>query len=307
MKRLFLLAVTITAPFLAQPVMAQELEIQPVVDNVYALVGTINQRSPENFGNNATFGVIVTPEGVVLVDPGGSWKGAAQIDATLDQITDQPVKYVIDTGGQDHRWLGNGYWQAQGVEVISSASAEADRYERLDQEFAMLERFAGKAALEGTEPTKADITFDDSYTLKFGGETIEIIHPETGGHTPGDSFVWLADKSVMFTGDIVFSERMLGFGDDRFLNWIAGFETMAAYAPEYLVPGHGHATTLAIATHDTYDYLVNLRDKMRAYIANGGDIIGAASVDQSEFSNLPHYASFIGKNAQRAFQALEWE
>ncbi len=305
MKHLILCAATL--PFFAQTALAGELEIQPVVDNVYALVGTINQRSAENFGDNATFGVIVTPEGVVLVDPGGSWKGAELIDQTLDQITDQPVKYVIDTGGQDHRWLGNGYWQAQGAVVISSASAEADRYARLDQEFAMLTLFAGEAALEGTEPTRADITFDASYTLDFGGAHLEIIHPETGGHTPGDSFVWMANKSVMFTGDIVFYERMLGFGEDRFLNWIAGFETMAAYTPEYVVPGHGHVTDLAGATRDTYDYLVNLRDRMRAYIADGGDIIGAVDVDQSEFANLPHFEGFAGKNAQKAFQVLEWE
>jgi len=292
---------------LGLPAMAQELEIQPVVDNVYALVGTIQQRSPENFGNNATFGVIVTPEGVVLVDAGASWKGAEMIDATIDQITDLPVKYVINSGGQDHRWLGNGYWQAHGAVVISSATSEVERFGRLDEELAMMDHFAGAAALEGTIATKADITFDASYTLVFGGETLEIIHPETGGHTSGDSFVWLADKSVMLTGDIVFYERMLGFGEDRFLGWITGFEAMAAYAPTYVVPGHGHVTDLAGATHDTYDYLVNLRDNMRAYIADGGDIIGSVNIDQSAFAYLVHFADFDKKNAQKAFQILEWE
>ncbi len=305
MKSLF--AVALAVLVFADPALATELEIQPVVKDVYALVGTINQRSPENFGDNATFGVIVTPEGVVLVDPGGSWKGAALIDSTIDRITDKPVKFVIDTGGQDHRWLGNGYWQAQGATVISSAAAEADRYARLDQELALLERFVGKSALAGTKPTKADVTFDGSYTLRFGGETFRIIHPENGAHTPGDSFVWMADKSVMFTGDIVFHERILGFGEDRFLAWIKGFETMAAYSPEHVVPGHGHATDLAGATHDTYDYLVNLRDKMRAYIAGGGDEFGSFKVDQSAFRNLVHFKDFAGKNAQKAFQVLEWE
>jgi glyoxylase-like metal-dependent hydrolase (beta-lactamase superfamily II) len=214
---------------------------------------------------------------------------------------------VINTGGQDHRWLGNGYWQAHGAVVISSASSEAERFERLDFELAMMENFAGKAALEGTVPTKADITFDDRYTLDFGAETLEIIHPETGGHTSGDSFVWLADKSVMFAGDIVFTERMLGFGEGRFPGWITGFEVMASYAPAHVIPGHGRATTLEVATHDTYDYLVNLRDKMRAYIADGGDIYGSVNVDQSAFEYLVHYEGFAGKNAQKAFQVLEWE
>jgi len=292
---------------MAQPAFAGTLEIQPVADNVYALVGPITQRSPENFGNNATFGIIVTPEGVVLVDAGGSWNGAKDIEETIDQITDQPVKYVINTGGQDHRWLGNGYWQNQGAVVITSVAAEADRFDRLTAQFAMLTNFLGDA-LEGTEPVRADITFEDSYSLNFGGETIEIIHPDGGGHTPGDSFVWLADTSTMFSGDIVFSERILGVGEmSNVKDWIEGFEVMSAYAPVHLVPGHGHATTLATATHDTYDYLVNLRTKMGEYIEGGGDIFNSTSIDQSAFSYLANFKAFAGKNAQRTFEQMEWE
>ncbi len=56
------------------------LEVEKVTDNVYALVGETGQRSATNFGNNATFGVIVTSEGVVLIDSGATWKGAQQIE-----------------------------------------------------------------------------------------------------------------------------------------------------------------------------------------------------------------------------------
>ncbi|QKQ26547.1 hypothetical protein HUE57_09835 [Candidatus Reidiella endopervernicosa] len=51
------------------------LEIQKVSDNVYAIVGELSQRNPENLANNATFGVVVTDEGVLLVDPGVPIKG----------------------------------------------------------------------------------------------------------------------------------------------------------------------------------------------------------------------------------------
>lgn len=52
---------------------ADMLEVQNVTDGVYALVGPKEQRSAENLANNATFGVVVTDEGVVLMDPGGSY------------------------------------------------------------------------------------------------------------------------------------------------------------------------------------------------------------------------------------------
>jgi hypothetical protein len=40
-------------------------------------------------------------------------------------VTTQPIRWVINTGGQDHRWLGNGYFRAQGAELIAHASAVA--------------------------------------------------------------------------------------------------------------------------------------------------------------------------------------
>ncbi len=47
-----------------------EQRIQRVTDSVYALVGEMVQRSPQNLANNATFGVVVTEDGVLLIDPG---------------------------------------------------------------------------------------------------------------------------------------------------------------------------------------------------------------------------------------------
>jgi glyoxylase-like metal-dependent hydrolase (beta-lactamase superfamily II) len=91
-----------------------------VAENVYALVGPLTQRDKQNLGNNATFGVVITIDGVVLIDPGGSSKGAAEIDAALAKLTDKPVKFVVNTGGQDHRWFGNHYFKLKGAKIIAA-------------------------------------------------------------------------------------------------------------------------------------------------------------------------------------------
>ncbi len=229
------------------------LEIQPVTDGVWALVGENQQRSRENLANNSTFGVVVTSEGVVLVDPGGSRKGAEAIHAAIRTITDKPVKYVINTGGQDHRWLGNGYWQERGATVIAARKAVADQHARVDLQLTMLRNFLGDA-LDGTEPRYADVVFDETFDFDFGGEHFRIIHAGPA-HTPGDSFVWLAGKKTVFAGDIVFTERLLGILDaSSVAGWPKSFEAIAALAPDHVVPGHGHATTLSKARADTYDY-----------------------------------------------------
>ena len=301
-----LAASLIGALFLSRPASASTLEIQKVTEGIYALVGEKKQRSPENLANNATFGVIVTDEGVVLVDPGGSWKGAAAIARAISTITSQPVKIVINSGGQDHRWLGNGYWKAHGAKIIASADAVADHKDRGSEQLSALDAFLGDKS-DGTEPVYADTVFDKKYSFTLGGLTFDIRHAGAG-HTPGDSFVWVAQKKTVFTGDIVYVERILGVGPQSHSGkWIETFKAMAALRPDHVVPGHGHATTLARATADTLDYLVNLRKQMAAYIEGGGDMISSVKVDQSAFSYLEQFKALAGRNAQQVFSEMEWE
>lgn len=281
------------------------LEVQRVTEGVYALVGEKEQRSPQNLANNATFGVVVTEDGVVLVDPGGSWRGAEEIDRVIQGLTDQPVKVVINTGGQDHRWLGNGYWRAKGATVIASAAAVADQGERASQQMTALGEMLGDA-LAGTEPAQADIVFDDLHAFTLGGQTFEVKHAGPA-HTPGDSYVWLPGQRVVFTGDIVYVERLLGVGPQSSSRlWLAAFDAVAALDPLHVVPGHGHANTLERARAETYDYLVNLRDRMREHIDAGGDMIGAVKVDQSAFAHLEQFDALAKRNAQQVFTEMEW-
>jgi len=303
---LFITVVSLALSILASGVHAVQLEIQPVTDGVYALVGEKGQRSSENLANNATFGVVVTGEGVLLVDPGGSWKGAEAVHNAIKSLTDKPVKYVVDTGGQDHRWLGNGYWKAQGATIIASKSAVADHKDRGSLQLTALSSFLGEQ-LEGTEPVYADLTFDDDYKFEISGLEIVIRHPGQA-HTPGDSFVWIQAKDTVFTGDIVYVERILGVGSQsNAKSWIAAFEAIEALNPKHVVPGHGHATTLKKAKADTYDYLVNLRERIAKHIEEGGDMISSVKVDQSAFSNLEQFGSLAKRNAQEVFSEMEWE
>lgn len=303
MIRSLVLATSFAVPVMAS---AQVLMVQPVTDDVWAIVGPKEQRSAENLANNATFGLVVTDAGAVLMDPGGSWKGAMMLHDTIRDLTDQPVRYVINTGGQDHRWLGNGYWQAQGATVIASEAAVEDHHARADQQMVGLDRFLGDA-LAGTTPSYADLTFADSYSFDLGGLNFQITHPGPA-HTPGDSFVFVPQKDTVFTGDIVYVERILGVGEQSSItDWPAAFQAMAATGATHVVPGHGHATTLDQARADTYDYLMNLRAKIGALIEEGGDLSQASDIDQSAFAGLEQFDSLSRKNAEVAFVQMEFE
>jgi glyoxylase-like metal-dependent hydrolase (beta-lactamase superfamily II) len=125
--RAALVLMLIAAPWTTQAV---EVHFQAVADGVYAHVGDTGPRSVDNEGLNANIGLVVTPAGAVLIDSGATAQSARQIHEAVKAVTPQPVKWVFNTGEQDHRWLGNGYFAAQGAEVIAHANARPDMLNR---------------------------------------------------------------------------------------------------------------------------------------------------------------------------------
>ncbi|MCB1773141.1 MAG: MBL fold metallo-hydrolase [Gammaproteobacteria bacterium] len=283
------------------------LHVQKVADDIYAVVGPFGNRSPENLGNNATFGFVVTDDGVVLVDSGGSYKGAQAIEALIQQVTHKPVKLVINSGGQDHRWLGNGYFKERGARIIASSAAVEDQRARHQEQLLTLGNLVGVEGMTGTDPVYADETFDESMRIDVGSKTFDLrkVGP---AHTPGDILVSLPEQRVVFSGDVVYVGRMLGImPHSNAKHWIDAFATMAALEPLSIIPGHGPPTDLEQARADSLAYLAFIRETVGTFMENGGDITQIGTLDQSRFAHLVDYATLKGRNAQQVYQEMEWE
>ena len=197
----------ITATLLGAASLAAQavpIDFRPLADGVYAHVGDTGARTAENEGLNANIGLVVTAAGAVLIDSGATFQSARQIAEAARKVTPQPIRWVINTGGQDHRWLGNGYFKAQGAELIAHARAEADMKNRGNDHLQALKAVLGAKA-EGTVPTLPTRWLQgNDERLEFGGVVFEFRH-RGGAHTPGDTMVWLPQKNVLFTGDVPMS------------------------------------------------------------------------------------------------------
>ncbi|MGD9786968.1 MAG: MBL fold metallo-hydrolase [Sulfuricellaceae bacterium] len=293
--------------FLAASAHALTLKPQEVAPGVYAFIGDMGARTLKNEGMNANSGFIVTDAGVVVVDSGPTWSVAQQIHRAIRKVTKQPVKIVINTGGQDHRWLGNGYFKSLGAEIIAARPILADMQARGDMQLESL-RQALRKKTAGTRPVYPDRYFDRRETLALGGKEIQLLYFH-GGHTPGDSVVWLPKEGVLFSGDLVYVDRILGvfpFSSSR--NWLASFGDMEQLGPKIIVPGHGHVCDLAKAQRETRDYLLLLRNHMKQAVAQGQDIQSAIdSLDQSAFKDLLNYDTLKGFNASNTYLEVEEE
>lgn len=287
------------------PAQALMLAPQQVAPGVYAFVGDTGMRTYENEAMNATSGFVVTTAGVVVIDSGSSWQAGRQIHEAIRRVTKQPVKFVINTGGQDHRWLGNSYFAKLGVPIIGHEKMKADAEERGAM---LIESLKGelKEKLEGTQAVPPTQTFKDRYRFRLGKTDFELIHTAPA-HTPGDIMVWLPLSRTVFSGDIVFTDRLLGvLPFSNVAGWIASFEAMAALTPAHIVPGHGSPCDLAKARRETGDYLLLLHKHMKRAVDAGQDLQSAiTSLDQSAYAKLPNFELLSGGNANRAYLEAE--
>ncbi len=290
---------------LAQPVAPR---FERVTEGVYAHIGDIGPRTVANEGLNANIGLVVTPEGALLIDSGATYLGARAIEAAARRVTAQPIRWVINTGGQDHRWLGNGYFQARGAELIAHARAVPDMQARGGDQMQALQALLGPR-FEGTRavfPTRL-IDADDAM-LELGGLRVALRH-RGGGHTPGDLMVWLPQQQVLFSGDIVYVDRLLGvLPVSQTRHWLQAFDAIEALQPRHLVPGHGRVSDLALARAHTRDYLRALRAHMRQAVDALSDIGEAVrAFELGDWGRLANAAELHPGNASRVYLELERE
>lgn len=300
----FTLLLTLLA--LSTLVQAYTPRAEQVTGNVYAFIGPLTQRGVENDGLNNNLGFVLTPQGVILIDSGASRMGAERVAQAIAAVTDKPVRWVVNTGGQDHRWLGNGYFAEQGAETIALARTIETQKERGEEQLARLQPFLGKR-LAGTRPAPANRALSgDQVSIELGGETLMLSYTDT--HYPGDSQVWLPRQKVVFTGDLVYVDRLLGVLPwSSPLNGQKAFRALEALPAEFIVPGHGSVCDLAKARRETGDYYDFLVDTVGA-AAQEMEAMEDIMEEHGEHPAFKHLQNFDGLhrgNINRTFVQFE--
>lgn len=289
------------------PAGASEWTPERVAEGVYALIGPTGPRTAENDALNCNIGLVVTGQGVILIDSGASRMGADRIARAVAAVTDQPIRWVINTGSQDHRWLGNGYFAAQGAEIIALQRTVETQKRYADQQLASLRGVLGER-LTGTEPVTAaaPLPGDDQH-LTLGGVRLELRYLGDA-HFPGDAVVWLPDQHVLFSGDLVFTDRLLGvLPSSHVRRWQAAFHRMEALKPALIVPGHGSVGDLDRAEADTGAYLDWLVTEVGAAQADWEPLDEAVErlAEAPQFAHLANFDSLHRPNINRTYLDFE--
>lgn len=292
---------------------AQTLRAEPVFtvdalgNGVFALIGQTAGRLYENHGLNANYGVIDTPEGAILIDSGASSIAAKLLETEARKLTGKPVKWVINTGVQDHRWLGNGYFAAQGARIIAlqrTATTQArlgkGQIEALAREL--------KEQMNGTFPAPtAQPLAGETQTLTLGGRTLQLRY-FADAHFAGDAVVWLPVEKILFSGDHIYVDRLLGIlPESNAETWLQAFTQAITLLPTRIVPGHGRVCNVAQAQRETGDYLafVVAGTKKFAEDMAGVDAAVGALSDAPAFRHLKNFDDLHRGNVNRAYLRFE--
>ena len=279
---------------------------QQVTGNVYAIVGPLGQRSEANAGLNANYGFVVTAQGVALIDSGASAHSAAMLEQAVKAVTPQPIRWVLNTGSQDHRWLGNDYFARRGAQVHAQAATVQTQKASAAQQLAGLQRFVGDQ-LKGTQPGYATVVHaGPEAAVTLGGVQFQWV--QTSAHYPGDTLIHLPQASVTFTGDLVYVDRLLGvLPQSNVRKASQAFERLRALSPKHVVPGHGRVTDMAQAQKETGDYYRFLIDHIGAAARNMDPL--SETLDKfaapAQFKHLQNFDELHRANMNRVFVDFE--
>jgi cyclase len=194
----------------------------------------------DDLGNG---GIIITEEGVVLIDT--DVRTVDRISDMLRGLTNQPVKFLINTHHAFDHSSANCLFAAQGVTIIGSRSCREAmiahgelNFRRWTDRVPEIGPILREKAITIAPP---QLTFEHDMQLHLGGKTIELSH-YGHAHSPGDSIIYLPEDQVLFAGDLLWVGFFPNVREADVPNQIKVVDRILSLPVRYYVPGHGSIT-----------------------------------------------------------------
>jgi quinoprotein relay system zinc metallohydrolase 2 len=287
------------------PASARVLPFEEVAPSVFAHAGEIAEASVENANRISNQGFIIGRDAVAVFDPGGSLSAGRIMWESIRDRTRLPIRHVILSHVHPDHLFGASAFEGEkpifvGHEKLPAALAQRGEY----YQKRLKKQIGRNATGEIVAPT---MLVRDKTELDLGGRKL-ILTAHPTGHSDCDLSMFDEKTGTLFTGDILFVERVPSL-DGSLLGWLKQLEALKAMPARRAVPGHGPAQVpWPVGAADLERYLKVLLTETRAAIAKGVEITEAVmSVGQSERDKWKLFDEYHGHNVTKAFKELEWE
>ena len=268
--------------------------VQEVSDGVFAYI----QPDGTWFINNTGF--LVGTKGVTSVDACSTERRTRDYLAAIAARSPQPVRTLINTHHHGDHTHGN--------YLFGDATIVAHERCREEVLAAGLPYFPGiftDVEWGDVQLAPPFLTYQDGVTLYVDDLRCRIRHVGVPAHTTNDSIVWLPDRSVLFSGDLIFNGGTPFMLMGSITGAIEALEhVLKPLFPETIVPGHGE-----VCGPEAIDAVLGyLRFVLQ--VAHDGRAAGltpleaALETDLGPYSDLPDQERLVG-NLHRAYAELD--
>ncbi len=258
-------------PAYAETADKELFELKKVGDGVYAAIAA------PRYKTNCNAAVIVTDDGVIVVDSHSKPSAARALYKEIQGITNKPVRKLINTHFHFDHWQGNqAYAEGNpGLEVVTTERTRENltkpdvgvggipfvekqitlivpaEIQKLKDEITRATNPEMKARLESNlqqaeaylqelksfKPAMPTRTVSSTMTLREGGREIQL-HVLGRGHTDGDLFIYLPKEKVVATGDALID--WMPFLNDAYPeDWVQTLTALEKLDFTQVIPGHG--------------------------------------------------------------------
>jgi glyoxylase-like metal-dependent hydrolase (beta-lactamase superfamily II) len=221
----------------------------------------------EGAGGNVT--IAVGTDGVIMVDAQFA-PMHNNLKAAIAKVTNQPVKYLINTHYHGDHTGGNAAFAKEGAIIVAHKNLK----DRLANPPAGANGQTPAAAPPEALPKQE---YTDKTTVSTGGRTAQLTH--IAAHTDTDTVVYFPDANVLAVGDTGGPNRYPNIALGGSINgMISGVETYLKIgnAQTKIVPGHGPLSTKA-DFQAYHDMLVKMRDRVAKLKSEGKSADQAAA------------------------------
>jgi quinoprotein relay system zinc metallohydrolase 2 len=253
----------------------------------------------------ANIGFIIGTKCVAVIDTGGSMRIGRELRAAVLKHTSLPVCYVINTHVHVDHVLGNAAFKNDKPSFVGHA-ALADAMLRNTEFF--VKEYAGDMDSPPTaeQVIGPDRVVEHELTLDLGGRQLGLLAwPKA--HTDCDLTVYDAVSGTLWTGDLLFRERLPAL-DGSLKGWLSVLGELARMQVKIAVPGHGPVSRdLAAAILPERRYLQALADGVRGELSLARPLDDAiAHVAAAEKAHWLLWNSVHPHNVVRAYEEFEW-
>jgi glyoxylase-like metal-dependent hydrolase (beta-lactamase superfamily II) len=204
-------------------------------------------------------------EDYVLVIDANFPSGAKEIIPKIRAVTQKPIRFALDTHHHGDHAYGNQVWVENGAVPLAHTGVveEMKRYETGyygSKPGRWEEAAGGRPDVKESRLKPPSLLFPKELIFDDGKHRVEIMHLGIA-HTQGDSFAWLPNEKILFTGDACVNGPYNFVGDGDIAKWIATLDAARKLGAKIVCPGHGPRDAETMIA-DQQAYFRSLREQV---------------------------------------------